>query len=73
MGQGSQGYLLLKSNHSVKRGGSQKRRILRQAQDDNVMVSLSNHKGTLHDTLWVCYGELVESMTAKLHPLLNGY
>lgn len=28
---------------------------------------------TLHDTLWVCHGELVESMTAKLHPLLNGY
>jgi hypothetical protein len=28
---------------------------------------------TVHNTLWVCHGELVESMTAKLHPLLNGY
>ncbi len=28
---------------------------------------------TLHDALRVCHGELVESMTAKLHPSLKGY
>jgi len=28
---------------------------------------------TVHNTLWVCHGELVESMTTKLHPSLKGY
>jgi len=49
-----------------------------QAQDDIVMVSLSNHQGDITRHMvglswWVCHGELVESMTAKLHPLLKAY
>jgi hypothetical protein len=27
----------------------------------------------MHDILWVCHGELVEFMTAKLHPSLKAY
>ena len=43
-------------NYSVKRDGSHHKS---GAPFDRLRV-------TVHDTLWVCHGKLVESMTAKL-------